>query len=947
MKKIAILLTLALASFSLAANRVGPVSQYGALKAGQLSNGHGRIFGSCPAYSSTPVKVRGMSLYWSVHSNGTEFYNDDAVSKMVQDMKIEIIRIPVGTDENCWSGDCAGGYINDPTAQQALVDKVVQSAVKNDIYVIIDWHSHKANNQTDDAKSFFSYMAQQYGKLNNVIFEVFNEPIDQNWAAIKDYAEKVIAEIRKHSTNLVLVGSRSYDQFPNEAISSPINDNNVAYTFHYYANSHDWSGGQGEGDHAVAAIKAGLPVFVSEWGTADANGGGNPNDYRNDQWQKWLNDYDLSAANWSASRIDEGTAAFTTNSNRSSFSYTTSGTMVKGFLANNPNSYTACSGTVVSSSSAASSSASQGGNPLIDDFEDGNGIANTGLEDFWYAYTDVGNNGASTIGNTKDDDGNYIVVFAGAAAGSTKYGAGLTNITLDKGQNTNAPYVALGLDVAGGLAGCKTITYKYKGAAHSFKVVMEGDTDEDGDGASDLTGWNRHHASKTGTTSWTTATYTVPGDLGQETGWGKKVDLDISKVVQLQWEVNSTTAAKYFYIDDLKCEGMDITPVVIPDDESSSSTKPKSSSSSAVVSSSSHVNPTCVDGDEITTPVHLVCVAGEWTEVPASSASSTDVALIDDFEDGDNVANTGAEDYWYAFTDSGNDPPGMSTISNTKSDGEYVVVFAGAAAGGSGYGMGLTGINLKDGPNFGEYDKPSVTLGFNVEGGLAGCTEISYKYKGAGHNLKTVMKGDEKGALTGYNYHKAAVDGSTGWSTASIAVSKLAQEQHCGKTATLKIANVVKLQWEVKGEASSDYLYVDDVKCIGMTSNSSTKPNSSSSVRPTSSSGSNGSNNGNGYNNNGYNNNGYDNDYGAAIGVTVATAGLNATLQGNTLMVSVARAGLVKVQVFDMMGHTIESHSESMAAGSFAHTFGSMGKGAYIVRVQQGSAVKTLRMQVR
>jgi hypothetical protein len=36
-----------------------------------------------------------------------------------------------------------------------------------------------------------------------------------------------------------------------------------------------------------------------------------------------------------------------------------------------------------------------------------------------------------------------------------------------------------------------------------------------------------------------------------------------------------------------------------------------------------------------------------------------------------------------------------------------------------------------------------------------------------------------------------------------------------------------------------------------------------------------------------------------------------------------------------------------MAAGSFAHTFGSMGKGAYIVRVQQGSMAKTIRMQVR
>ena len=1187
MKKIAILMALALASFSLAANRVGPVSQYGKLQAGKLSNGHGRIFGSCPAYSNTPVKVRGMSLYWSVHSNATEFYNDDAVSNMVRNMKIEVIRIPVATEENCWSEDCAGGYMNpgyfqgkpNKEHQQALVDKVVQSAVKNDIYVIIDWHSHTANNQTSEAKSFFSYMAQQYGDLDNVIFEVFNEPIAQDWGTIKNYADEIITEIRKYSSNLILVGSRSYDQYPDEAINNPINDKNVAYSFHYYANSHSPKGGTGEGDNAARAIKAGLPVFVSEWGTANADGGGAPNDYANNQWQQWLDDYDLSAANWSASRIEEGTAAFTTNSNRSTFSYTTSGTMVKNYLASNPNSYTACSGTTNSSSST-ESSASQG-YPVIDDFEDGNGIANTGLDDYWYAYTDVGNKGASTIGNVTDDDGNYVVVFSGAAAGTSKYGAGLTSISLKKGQNPNSPYVALGLDVKGGLAGCKTISYKYNGAAHSFKVVMEGDTDEDGDGKSDLTGWNRHKADKIGSTSWTTASYVVPGDLGQESGWGINVDLDISKVVQLQWEVTSTTTASYFYIDDLECDGMNIVPVVIPDDESSSSTKPKSSSSS-------HVNPPCEDGETIDEgSVHMVCVDGEWTTVPASSASSSDFALIDDFEDGDNVAYTGTKDYWYAFTDAGNTPPGLSTISNTKSDGEYVVVFAAAAAD-SKYGAGLTGISLKDGPDFGPYDKPSVTLALDVKAGLVGCTEISYKYKGAGHNLKAVMKGDASGALTGYNYHKKAVAASTGWSNASISVSALEQELYWGKEADLNIDKVVALQWEVKGTASPNYLYVDDLKCDGMTivrptssnsetsssssaaactegqeiisgashikciggkwvdlsgnssssastnpgialiddfqdentqaeslgeaywyiyesnggsvtnkedkkigwdmvrtagtngyvamegisgiTNGSTKypsvgmgidvptsafanctaitydykgsahkfraslstvtpdkgyehvteilpkasawtpvtvkasdlsqpdwvdedelkdfswarviklawvvdekienedrgteldidnvqcvgtlptPKSSSSTIANSSASttySSSSNGTDGDTDEGRDGKGNDRDDDTSIGVVAASAGLNASIHGKTLVVSVARAGLVKVQVFDMMGHAIERHSENMVAGSFAHDFAKLNKGAYIVRVQQGSMVKTVRMQVR
>jgi len=65
------------------------------------------------------------------------------------------------------------------------------------------------------------------------------------------------------------------------------------------------------------------------------------------------------------------------------------------------------------------------------------------------------------------------------------------------------------------------------------------------------------------------------------------------------------------------------------------------------------------------------------------------------------------------------------------------------------------------------------------------------------------------------------------------------------------------------------------------------------------------------------------------------------------LQMAVTKAGDVKVQVFDMMGNTVMSHSEKMAVGNFVHTFDAMPSGSYVVRVQQGSAFKTLKMQVR
>lgn len=323
---------------SVVSQRIGPVSQYGELKAGAV-NGKGRIYGACKGISAgNEVQVRGMSLYWSVgNSNATSFYTDAAISTMVRDMKVEIVRAAIGTEEN-WG---TPGYMKDADKQKALIKQVVESAVKNDIYVIIDWHSHTANEQLESAIEFFDYVASEYGAYDNVIFEVFNEPKQQQWPVIKEYADQVIATIRQYSDNLILVGNRYWDQTPNLAIGAEVEDpaHNVAYTFHYYANTHKIGT---EGANAEKAMNAGLSVFVSEWGTGNSDGKGEPDLTKNENWQDWVNEYKLSTANWSASKINEGTAAFLDETTPDSLVYSTSGELVKSYLSTNPDSYTKC-----------------------------------------------------------------------------------------------------------------------------------------------------------------------------------------------------------------------------------------------------------------------------------------------------------------------------------------------------------------------------------------------------------------------------------------------------------------------------------------------------------------------------------------------------------------------------------------------------------------------------
>ena len=169
---------------SFAANRIGPVSQYGQLQAGKNSAGKGQIYGSCPSYSTSgsEVQVQGMSLFWAIASDvGAPYWTSDIVDGLVQKQNIQIIRAPMGVDED-WG---AGNYFTNTGYYQGLMDAVVQAAIDNDIYVIIDYHSHKAHESEQNAITFFSTMAQKWGKYDNVIFEIYNEPKETSWNDIK------------------------------------------------------------------------------------------------------------------------------------------------------------------------------------------------------------------------------------------------------------------------------------------------------------------------------------------------------------------------------------------------------------------------------------------------------------------------------------------------------------------------------------------------------------------------------------------------------------------------------------------------------------------------------------------------------------------------------------------------------------------------------------------
>lgn len=308
-----------------------PVALHGALHVDgiQLCDSHNQ-----------PVQLAGFStMGWQWCA---DCYTRESLKNLVDNWHINILRLAMYVEE--------GGYNDHPEPSRKMMCELVDMCAELGIYCIVDWHILTPGNPEDpvyhDAIPFFQFMSRKYAGAPHVIFEICNEPNgpDTKWENVSHYAYKVIPVIHAAYDSIgaphpiIICGTPQWDQLVDaplvegryqgnglDFVDLPEHDtrlkfDNIMYTFHFYAASHNQgSPKDGINDYYnyykyMYKVLGKLPVFCSEYGVTEASGAGKMDFDHTDEWLLMFmgnnaGHQKVSFCNWSYSDKDEQSAA--------------------------------------------------------------------------------------------------------------------------------------------------------------------------------------------------------------------------------------------------------------------------------------------------------------------------------------------------------------------------------------------------------------------------------------------------------------------------------------------------------------------------------------------------------------------------------------------------------------------------------------------------------------
>ena len=254
---------------------------------GALHVGDGRLQDA----EGRTVQLKGVSthgLTWF-----PDFVSEKLFRQLSGDWGANLVRLAMYSDVYC------GGQQDESLE---LMKKGIDAAIAADLYVLVDWHileDGDPNEHIDEAIAFFERISSEYAGVPNLIYEICNEPNGEtSWSDVVRYSSRVIPAIRANSPDaVIIVGTPEFDRNLGSAVLRPLDFDNVMYTLHFYAASHD----AGLREELEKALEAGLPVFITECGLSEASGDGTIDFASAAAWFSYLNEQQLSYAVWNFS----------------------------------------------------------------------------------------------------------------------------------------------------------------------------------------------------------------------------------------------------------------------------------------------------------------------------------------------------------------------------------------------------------------------------------------------------------------------------------------------------------------------------------------------------------------------------------------------------------------------------------------------------------------------
>jgi endoglucanase len=185
----------------------------------------------------------------------------------------KVLRLPLHPADGGWSP--LHWSAKDDSYYTNLLRPVVDYCAKKNLYAIIDWHYvDDTGPRMTQTNEFWQYMAPRFANDSHVLFELFNEPMDnygserQRWLNVRADMQKWVDLVRSYAPdNLILVAGGQWGQILSYTVTDPIVGSNIVYVSHYYPAhwlniwlNRQWIVNQLE---TCAAVH---PVMMTEWG---------------------------------------------------------------------------------------------------------------------------------------------------------------------------------------------------------------------------------------------------------------------------------------------------------------------------------------------------------------------------------------------------------------------------------------------------------------------------------------------------------------------------------------------------------------------------------------------------------------------------------------------------------------------------------------------------------